>query len=228
MQIALLAAFLAVFTSLAAQTPRKAPLTRPLGDAVSRLRLGMSQQQVLSMLGAPDGIAGPLGRSEASPLAYRVALSVHGREHVGDFYLRSTAANKYEVILFYLFDASKSRLNPTPRLNQINFTLDRDMPLSKLLAENPIFADNCRNGCCIDEPMLEPTSLPESVKNAFSRPPFVKPGELLSIETRFILPVGTTLLDGEDWRKSIISGSRMSFSGVAAEGCGGERVWKPF
>lgn len=227
MQMVQLAAFLVIFTSLVAQTPKKAPLTKPLGDAFSRLRLGMSQQQVLSMLGSPQGIAAPYGRSEASPFAYRLALSVHGREHVGDIYIRTTEANKYEAILFYLFDGSKSRLNPTPRLNQLEFTLDRDMPVGKLLADNPIFADSCRHGCCIDEPMLEPISLPESVKSEFSRAPFIEPGKLLSIAIRLILPSGTELLAGEDWKKSMISGAWINFSGVAAEGCSAERVWKP-
>lgn len=227
MQIVILPAFLAVFASMAAQTPRKAPSARAVGDAVSRLRLGMSQQQVVSVLGAPHAFVDPDGRIETSSFAYRVALSAYGRQKVGDVYYRTTATNRYEVSLRYSYDRSKSRLNPTPRLYQINFTLDRDMPLGKVLAENPIFADYCQNGCCMDTHMLEPTSLPESVRNGLFRTHYIPLDGLLNIETRFTLADNATFFDGEEWPKSIISGIFTRIDRVAAEGCGGERVWTP-
>jgi hypothetical protein len=58
-----------------------------------------------------------------------------------------TSQNEYEVLVHFRFDASESRLHPTPRVQEVQFRADKVRTMREMLSDLPEAVAICSGGC---------------------------------------------------------------------------------
>ena len=147
-----------------------------------------------------------LNKYETTEFSRRVAVSAHGLQNVADVYTRHVISNEYRVTIFYIYDYTKSRLKPTPRVQQIALQLDRDMSADVFVKNNPLFSEYCASGCDVDTTYgirFEPFSIPEALQ---ARLAFSTRNDAIAMHLSLSIPEGRESPAKGDWRLSRVVG----------------------
>jgi hypothetical protein len=114
----------------------------------SLFRIGMSHQEMAALFGEPQSYLDVDSQLHIPRSDY---LQREGHCFCRPLYTRKTQRNEYEITIFEKIDDSTSRLHPTIRVDEVRFTLDRDMKEEELLADIVEAKQEC-DGKCVSLP----------------------------------------------------------------------------
>jgi hypothetical protein len=110
----------------------------------SLFRIGMSHQEMVELFGEPQSYLDVDSQLHISRSDY---LKREGNCLCRPLYSRKTPRNEYEIAIFEKVDDSTSRLHPTTRIEEVRFTLDRDLTGEELLTDIVEAKQECDGKC---------------------------------------------------------------------------------
>lgn len=117
---------------------------QPQKTKESLFRIGMSHQEMAALFGEPQSYLDVDSQLHISRSDY---LQREGHCFCRPLYSRKTPRNEYEITIFEKVDDSTSRLHPTIRVEEVRFTLDRDMKEEELLTDIVEAKQECDGKC---------------------------------------------------------------------------------
>ena len=107
-------------------------------------RIGMSHQEMVALFGEPQSYLDVDSQLHISQNDY---LKREGNCLCRPLYSRRAPRNEYEITIFEKVDDSTSRLHPTTRVEEVRFTLDRDLKEEELLTDIVEAKKECDDRC---------------------------------------------------------------------------------